>query len=154
MLTRTALLATCLLVPSLAQAIDLNPGDEQTFTATVLDQFGDPMTVQPEVSWNDTAAGGTVDSTTGDSVVYTAGNTPGSYSLVASIAGNISGSSPINIFALDFRKISMSTFADYEWEVLAPESGTTVNPPDAGEQVIQGPSNTDILLGSKRVEDG
>ena len=71
----------------------LQPGQTQNFTATVEDQFGDSLAVQPALTWSIPAAAGTVDA----AGVLVAATAPGGpFSLTATVGG-VSGTSQVTI---------------------------------------------------------
>ena len=85
------------LVPRVATSITISPATAtlapsgtQTFTATVLDQFGQPLTTQPTVTWD--AGIGTVDAAGN----YTASAADGSDAVVATL-GSLTASATITI---------------------------------------------------------
>jgi len=73
----------------------LQPGQTQNFSATVEDQFGDSLAVQPVLTWTIPAAAGTVDSA---GVVMAATAAGGPFMLTAT-AGTVSGTSQVTIAA-------------------------------------------------------
>jgi hypothetical protein len=69
-------------------------GGTQQFTATGLDQFGQPMTTQPTFAWT-VSGGGTIDS----SGLFTAGSTTGGPFTVAATSGSVSGTASVTVTA-------------------------------------------------------
>ena len=77
--------------------VTLNPGDTQTFTATTTG--GDNT---PAYTWEvQGGTAGTGNTTTGDSIEYTAGNTPGNYTITVTDTanGNIQATAAVTIEA-------------------------------------------------------
>lgn len=72
-------------------ASTLNLNGMQQFSATAMDQFGNPILTQPTITW--TATGGGTINPTG---MFTAAQTPGTFSAVAT-SGAVSGSAAITI---------------------------------------------------------
>ncbi len=77
--------------------VTLNPGDTQTFTATTTG--GDNT---PAYTWEvQGGTAGTGNTTTGDSIEYTAGNTPGNYTITVTDTanGNVQATAAVTIEA-------------------------------------------------------
>jgi alpha-L-arabinofuranosidase len=81
---------TCTANPTLT-TIAVNPGSitvaaggHQQFSATAFDQFGDPLSSQPALSWSVGSGAGSIDSSTG---VYTAPSTAGGAMVLATSQG-------------------------------------------------------------------
>ena len=70
-----------LLAPAQAEDLTVQVESTTTFTATLLDQFGNPMAEQPTITWEATA--GELDGLTGASTDWTAPMTPGTGSVSA-----------------------------------------------------------------------
>lgn len=81
--------ATSLVVmPSTAS---ISYGTNQNFTASVLDQFGDALSVQPSVTWS-TSGGGTI----GVTGIFTPTSTGGPFTITAN-SGTLSGTAAVTI---------------------------------------------------------
>ncbi len=78
-------------VSVLPATVSLAYGATQNFTASVLDQFSDPLTVQPSLTWS-TNGGGTINGIG----TYLAGVAGGPYSVTAT-SGSVNGSSSVTI---------------------------------------------------------
>jgi plastocyanin len=76
------------------RVIDLSTGQKQQFSATVTDQFGDPLVPQPAFTWA-ISAGGAVDAT-GE---FVAGTTPGGPFTLTATAGTLMATSQITLNA-------------------------------------------------------
>lgn len=63
-----ALLGFALTGPLVAADVTVEVSSDTVFNAVVYDQFGDPIEVQPEVSW--TATGGSLSASNGASTVH------------------------------------------------------------------------------------
>lgn len=74
------------------QSTSVAVGKSQQFTASVLDQFGAPISTQPSCSW--TASGGGISGTG----LYTAGSATGSFSVSASCGGLV-GTAAVTVSA-------------------------------------------------------
>ena len=84
-------------LPSSPATATLNPGDTQTFTATTTG--GDNT---PAYTWEvQGGTAGTGNTTTGDSIEYTAGNTPGNYTITVTDTanGNVQATAAVTIEA-------------------------------------------------------
>lgn len=88
-------------VPGIEVAIDpatatLQPGETETFTAATTG--GDNP---PAYTWEIPAAAGTANTTTGDTIEFTAGNTPGNYTITVTDTanGNIQATAAVTIEA-------------------------------------------------------
>lgn len=89
-----AALATITVTPNVTLAI----GATQTFTATGADAFGNAVVINP--TWTAVAGGTIPASSTGTTVVYTAGNTPGTYNgAIKATQGTISGTANVIVIA-------------------------------------------------------
>ena len=66
--------------------VSVTNGATQQFTAAAVDQFGNAMSAQPNFTWQ--VSGGTLSSTTGSSVTFTAGNPGNGQVKVSDSSGN------------------------------------------------------------------
>ena len=90
-----ALLGFALTGPLVAADVTVEVSSDTVFNAVVYDQFGDPIEVQPEVSW--TATGGSLSASNGASTTYTAGTTLGDSYQIEATSGALSASRSIAI---------------------------------------------------------
>jgi hypothetical protein len=84
--------ATTIMVSPASAAVSV--GSTQQFKATVLDQFGDPLATQPELTWSVTSGAGTIDPTGR----YTA--TAAGTAQVQAAYGNVYGSATVTVTGL------------------------------------------------------
>ena len=75
--------------------VTLPAGGQQQFTGTGYDQFGNPMSTQPALSWSVKSGTGTIVAGTG---LYTAAQAAGS-ATVSATSGAISGAASVSILA-------------------------------------------------------
>jgi hypothetical protein len=95
---------SCTSAPPVLTTITVSPasasvqtGGTQPFTATGLDQFGQPVTPQPTFTWS--VSGGGAISATG---LFTAGATAGGPFTVTASSGTVSGTASVTVTAPDF----------------------------------------------------
>jgi hypothetical protein len=74
--------------------VSVGPGGLQAFSATVVDQYGYPMVIQPTITWSVSSGGGTISG----SGVLMASTTTGVVTVTASVGGR-SGSASVTISA-------------------------------------------------------
>ncbi len=85
-------LTTISVTPSSAS---VQPNGTQRFSASAIDQFGQPMSPQPTFSWAVTG-GGTIDSTG----LFTAGSTTGGPFSVTAMSGGVTGTASVTVASL------------------------------------------------------
>ncbi|HWC29425.1 MAG TPA: galactose oxidase-like domain-containing protein, partial [Dehalococcoidia bacterium] len=98
------------------QTASVPAGGTRTFTATALDQFGEPMVTQPPMTWSVTG-GGTIDA----AGVFSAGAVPGGPYVVSANTGALEATANVTVTAPD----SLPTVAQAAAAVPNPSSGTT-----------------------------
>lgn len=87
--TANPVLTTIMVAPAIAS---VQTGKTQGFTATGLDQFGQPMTAQPAFTWS-VSGGGTISA----SGSFTAGTTAGGPFTVTATSGSVSGTASVTV---------------------------------------------------------
>jgi hypothetical protein len=93
-------------------------GGTREFAASVLDQFGQPMNPQPQITWS-VSGGGTIDA----SGLFSAGPTPGGPHTVTASIGSTQDTSGVTVTAPD----PPPTISDAAAANPNPSSGTTSN---------------------------
>ena len=78
-------------------------GGTQQFTATGLDQFGNPMSPQPAFTWS-VSGGGTINS----SGLFIAGSTAGGPFTVTATSGTLNGTASVTVISLPAADFSLS----------------------------------------------
>ena len=86
----TPVLTTITVAPASAS---VPTGGTQQFSATGLDQFGQPLSPQPTFTWS-VSGGGTINATTG---LFTAGSTAGGPFTVTASSGGINGTASVTV---------------------------------------------------------
>jgi Bacterial Ig-like domain (group 2). len=90
--TANPVLTTIMVAPAIAS---VQTGKTQQFTATGLDQFGQPMTPQPAFTWS-VSGGGTISA----SGSFTAGTTTSGPFTVTATSGSVSGTASVTVTGL------------------------------------------------------
>jgi Bacterial Ig-like domain (group 2) len=88
--TAPPVLTTITVSPATAS---VQTGKTQQFTASGLDQFGQPLSSQPTFTWSLPDGGGTISS----SGLFTAGSTPGGPFTVTASSGGVSGTASVTV---------------------------------------------------------